>query len=197
MGPFQSDQGQNAVTLRKHRMYRREGFSALTLLGLLACLFLLAIPVPGGTGGEPFSIGMRMPSFTLKDQHGKEHEVNEQVGLVLFCKEKKGNDIVGDALKGTGTGYLFRHQTFFVADTSGMPRLIARFVALPALRKRPYLVLLDSKPSVTKDFPSQKDKVTLFYLDNLTIFAIEFVDNPEAIRKAIEQKGHLKNMEKK
>ena len=57
--------------------------------------------VTDGTGGEPISPGALMPAFTLEDQHGKKHEVNEQVRLILFCKEKKGNDIISDALKET------------------------------------------------------------------------------------------------
>jgi hypothetical protein len=170
-------------------MYRRERFAATILLGVLNCLFLLAISAVEVTGEEPFGIGKRVPAFILKDQHGKEHKINEQVRLVLFCREKKGNDIVGDALKETSPGYLSQHQTLFVADTSGMPRLIAKFVALPALRKKPYRVLLDPEPSVTKDFPSAKNKVTLLFLENLTIKAIEFVDNPADVRKAVEQKG--------
>lgn len=170
-------------------MYKRKRFTAVILLWVLNCFLLFSLPVSNLIGGEHFGIGTRIPAFTLKDQHGKEREINEQVRLVLFCKERKGNDIVGDALKGTAAGYLSRHQTFFVADTSGMPRLIAKFVALPALRKRPYLILLDPGPSVTKNFPSEKEKVTLLYLNNLTIEAIEFVDDPAEVTKAIEQKS--------
>ena len=178
-------------------MYRRERFAAVILLGVLNCLFLFGIPAVEVTGEEHFGIGKRIPSFRLKDQHGKEHEVNEQVRLVLFCKEKKGNDIVGEALEETAAGYLSQHQTFFVADTSGMPRLIAKFVALPALRKKSYRVLLDPEPSVTKDFPSEKNKVTLIFLNNLTIGKIEFVDDPKDITKAIEQKENFKDVDKK
>jgi hypothetical protein len=178
-------------------MCKRKTFAAVILLWVLNCLFLFAIPASDSIGGEQFGIGTRIPAFTLKDQHGKEREVNEQVRLVLFCKEKKGNDIVGEALKDTAAGYLLKHQTFFVADTSKMPRLIAKFVAMPALRKRPYLTLLDPEPSVTKDFPSEKDKVTLLYLKNLTIEAIEFLGDPVEVRKAIEQKGNLKDVKKK
>ena len=155
----------------------------------LICLFLFFVFVTGVTGGEPISPGALMPAFTLEDQHGKKHEVNEQVRLILFCKEKKGNDIVSDALKNVSEGYLSKHNTFFVADTSGMPRLIAKFVALPALRKRPYVVLLDPGPSVTMDFPSEKDRVTLIHLKYLTVKAIEFVDNPADVTKVIEQKS--------
>ena len=170
-------------------MDMRGRFAVVILYCVLNCLFLFIIPASEVAGGELLSIGTRMPAFTLKDQHGKEREVNEQVRLLLFCREKKGNDIVGDALKGTDAVYLSQHQTVFVADTSGMPRLIARFAALPALRKKPYLVLLDPGPSITKDFPSEKDKVTLLFLNNLIIYAIEFVDDPADVRKGIEQKG--------
>ena len=169
-------------------MVKRGRFVAVILYCVLNCLFLFTIPDSEVAGGDYFGIGKRVPDFTLKDQHGKEHEVNEKVRLVLFCREKKGNDIVGDVLQETSSRYLFQHQTVFVADTSGMPRLIAKFVALPALRKKPYRILLDPEPSVTKDFPSAKDKVTLLFLENLTIKAIEFVDNPADVRKAIEQK---------
>lgn len=178
-------------------MYKRDRFAGVILFWLLNCIFLVAIPSSEVTGGEPFSIGSHLPGLTLKDQYGIKHEVNEQVRLVLFCRNRKGNDIVGDALKETIPGYLSQHQTFFVADTSRMPRLIAKFVALPALRERPYRVLLDPVPSVTKGFPSEKDKVTLLFLKNLTIKAIKFVDNPGDITKAIEQKGNLKDGEKK
>jgi hypothetical protein len=167
------------------------------LFSVLHCLFLSTIIASDATSGEPFNIGKRIPAFTLKDQYGKEREVNEQVRLILFCREKKGNDIVGEALKKTSADYLSQHHTVFVADTSGMPRLITKFVALPALRKKPYRVLLDPEPSVTKDFPSEKDKVTLLFLENLTIKAIEFVDDPKDITKAMEQKENFKDVDKK
>lgn len=170
-------------------MCKQQRYFPTGILCALSCLFLFVVFVTDVTGGESFRPGIQMPAFTLEDQHGKKHEVNEQVRLILFCKEKKGNDIISEALKKMSEGYLSKHNTFFVADTSGMPRLVARFVALPALRKRPYVVLLDPGPSTTSDFPSEKDKVTLLHLQNLMIKAIEFVDNPEDVTNAIEQKA--------
>jgi hypothetical protein len=185
------------LLLRNNPMYTPIRYAAVTVLWVLNGLYLSTIAVSDLFGQEPFSMGTRMSAFTLKDQHGMKHEVNEQVRLVLFCRDKKGNDIVGDALKETAPDYLFQHKTFFVADTSRMPRLIAKFVALPALRKRPYRVLLDRDPSVTKGLPSEKGRVTLLYLRNLAIEAIEFVDNPGDVIKAIELKDNFKDVEKK
>ena len=170
-------------------MDKREKFATVILLGVVNCVFLFAIPGSELAGEEHVGIGKRIPAFTLKDQHGKEGAVNGQVRLVLFCRERKGSDIVGEALQGTSASYLSQHQAVFVADTSGMPRLIAKFAALPALRKKPFRVFLDPGPSVTKNFPSAKDEVTLLFLKNLTIYAVKFVDNPVDVRKAIEEKG--------
>lgn len=170
-------------------MCNQQRYALTGIICALSCLLLFLVCVTDGTGGEPISPGVLMPAFTLEDQHGKKHEVNEQVRLILFCKEKKGQDIISDALKETREGYLSQHNTFFVADTSGMPRFIAKFVALPALRKRAYLVLLDPGPSVTMDLPSEKDRVTLIHLKNLTVKAIAFVDNPTDVTKAIDQKS--------
>jgi len=170
-------------------MCKRRKCAPIGMLCFLSWLFLFAVLEIDSARGESFRPGTQMPAFTLEDQHGKKHEVNEQVRLILFCKEMKGNAIVSDALKKVSEDYLSKHSTFFVADTSGMPRLVARFVALPALRKRPYVVLLDPGPSVTRDFPSEKDKVTLLHLQNLKVKVIEFADNPKEVTKAIEQKG--------
>jgi hypothetical protein len=139
------------------------------------------------THAEPYKVGTAIPAFSLKDQHGKTHEAGHTVRLILFCKDRRGQEIIGTALEKTSEGYLNNYNTLYVADSSGIPRLIAKFIALPKLRKQPYKVLLDPEPSVTKDFPSEKDKVTLLYMNNLTIKAIEFVDTPEEVKKAIEK----------
>lgn len=150
-------------------------------------LFLLLIMWATITHAEPYKVGTDMPAFSLKDQHGKTHEAGQVIRLILFCKDRRGQEIIGNALEKTREGYLNNYNTLYVADSSGMPRLIAKFIALPKLRKQPYKVLLDPEPSVTKDFPSEKDKVTLLYMNNRTIEAIEFFDTPEEVKKAIEK----------
>ena len=139
------------------------------------------------THAEPYKVGTVIPAFSLKDQHGKTHEAGQVIRLILFCKDMRGQKIIGNALEKTSEGYLENYHTLYVADSSGMPRLIAKFIALPKLRKQPYKVLLDPEPSVTKDVPSEKDNVTLLYINNRTIKAIEFVDTPEEVKKAIEK----------
>lgn len=148
---------------------------------------LLIICCANIVNAEPYKIGTQIPDFSLKDQHGQMHKIDQTVRLILFCKGMRGQNIIKETLDKTNKGYLTNHHTIYIVDNSGMPRLIGKFIALPKLRKRPYLILLDSGPSVTKDFPSKKDKVTLLYMSNYIIKAIEFVDTPEDVKKAIEK----------
>ncbi len=68
-----------------------------------------------------------------------------------------------------------------------MPVLIRKFVALPKMRDYPYSILLDMVSSVTKDFPSQPDKATLIYVRNLRITDIQYIENPDLIKPAIDE----------
>jgi len=155
-----------------------------TILSILILLIAFASIIHA----EPYKVGTQLPDFSLKDQHGKTYKLDPAVRLILFVgKDRRGGEIVAKALENTGEGYLAKHNTIYVIDTSGIPRLVNKLFARPKLRKRPYKILLDPEPSVTKDFPSEKDKVTLLYINNRTIEAIEFLGTPEDVKKAIEK----------
>lgn len=134
----------------------------------------------------PINIGEQIQGFSLKDQHGKLHKVGKTIRLVLFTTDKKGKNVISNAIDNKAKDYLTKNNTVYVADISGMPKLIAKLFALPKMRKLQYSILLDKGPSVTKDFPSKPNEVTLIYMDRLNIKTIEFTDVPEDIIKAIE-----------
>ena len=69
---------------------------------------------------------------------------------------------------------------------SGMPGMIRKFVALPAMRKRPYRMLLDREGNATADIPVEKGKVTVLRLDMLKIEAIEYADSAAKLRADLE-----------
>ena len=156
----------------------------------MKCLSLLLILYASMTHAELLKVGTKIPVISLNDQHGQTHTVDRDARLILFCKDRKGQDIISEALDKTKEGYLTEHNTVYIADTSGMPRLVAKFIAFPALRKKPYTILLDDEPSVTKFFPSKKNSVTLLYVNALIIQAMEFVNDPESILKAIDNTKH-------
>ena len=150
-------------------------------------IILLLIFLPSVVIADPYTIEIRISAFSLKDQHGNQQEVDETTRLILLSKDMKGGKIIRNGLKGTYRNDLSNHNAVFIADISGMPRLIRKFVALPKMREYPYSILLDMVPSVTKGLPSQPDKATLIYVRNLRITDILYIENPDLIRPAIDE----------
>ena len=149
-------------------------------------LALMMILYASTTVTELLKVGANIPLISLKDQHGETHTVGRDARLIMFCKDRKGQDIISEALDKKRADYLTEQNTVYIADTSGIPRLVAKFIAFPTLRKKPYTVLLDNEPSLTKVFPTKKDCVTLLHMNAFVIQSIEFVDDPELILKAID-----------
>ena len=147
----------------------------------------MLIFLPSIAIADPGTIESQINAFSLKDQYGNLYEVDETTRLILFSKDMEGGSIIRTGLKETYRNYLSNHNAVFIADISGMPGLIRKFVALPKMRKYPYSILLDMVSSVTKDFPSQPDKATLIYVRNLRITDIQYIENPDLIRPAIDE----------
>jgi len=167
-----------------HETYERKAIKNTTKL-LLLIPFLILAPI---TYAEPYKVGAQIPDFTLKDQHGKMYKLDQTVRLILFAgRERRGGELVAKALENASGDCLAKYNIIYIVDTSGIPRMVNKLFALPKLRKRPYRVLLDPGPSVTKDFPSEKEKATLLYMNDRTIKEIAFVASPEEIKKAVEK----------
>ncbi len=145
------------------------------------------IILPSVVIADPYTIESQIHGFSLKDQYGNQYEIDETTRLILFSKDKEGSNIIKNGLKKTYRNYLKNHNTVYIANISGMPGLIRKFVALPKMREYPYSILLDLRSSVTMDFPSQQDKATLIYVRNLRITDIQYIENPDLIKPAIDE----------
>jgi hypothetical protein len=157
--------------------------TALALLGLLA----LGAPAAAQPSVGPESLG----PLTLTDQHGVQHRIDAAVDLVLFSRDMDGGAVMrkmldSEALGEAPAAFLGRNRAVCVADISRMPGLIARAIAKPRMRRRPYPVLLDEEGEVSAAWPSEKGRTTLIRLEaNRLVEALHFED-PAALRSAIE-----------
>lgn len=142
-----------------------------TALLLLAALAALA---PGST----------LPPLTLTDQHDVATTIGAQTRVIVFTRDMDAGDLVKAALA-TQPALLDTAQAAYVSDISGMPSLIARMFAVPAMRKRPYRILLDRDGKATAELPSVEGKVTVIALDRGRITAITFVDSSAALTAAL------------
>jgi hypothetical protein len=138
---------------------------------------------------EPYAVGSTMQAVTLEDQHGTRQTIDESVKIVLFSRDMEGGDLIKQALAGTAPDFLQDRHAVYVADISGMPRLISRMFAIPKMRKRPYRMLLDRDGSVTKNFPDVKGKATVMHVAALEITRIDHLSSADAVRTAVADAG--------
>lgn len=148
---------------------------------VLNCLLIPAAVAAAGA----LAVGDRLPAIAFTDQHDIEAAVGTDTRVVLFARDMEGAEIVEKALAEDGAGLLAEARAVFVSDIHRMPRIITRLFALPAMRRRPYRMLLDRDGTRTADFPAQKEKVSLMRLENLVIRSIEYVETPEQLRAAL------------
>lgn len=134
---------------------------------------------------EPLAVGTRLPSLTLSDQHDVAATVGVDTKLVIFVRDMDAANVVEDVLTPNGDAQLAAVGAVFISDISRMPRVITNLFALPAMRRRPYRMLLDRDGDLTAVIPSQKGKVTVLRLDQLMIGAIEYFDSADSLRKLL------------
>ena len=128
-----------------------------------------------------------MQNLRLKDQNELPVKISANIRYVLFAHDMSSKDLVQDMLENKPADYLETHHALFVADVSGMPRIIARMFAYPALRKLPYQVLLDEVGSRTADWERRDSAVTLFRVDNFVVTGFDFIDTQEALEDALNE----------
>ncbi|MDR8525346.1 MULTISPECIES: hypothetical protein [Shewanella] len=138
-----------------------------------AIIFALCSLLTTSVMANTYQVGDQIADITLQDQHQVDYHVDSKTTRVLFSRSMDGGTLIQEALEAepelvSDTGLMY------VADISGMPSLIARFVALPQFKKFPYRVALDNEGEQTKPLPAEKDQATLIELNNNQITKITF-----------------------
>lgn len=130
-------------------------------------------------------VGDSLNGFELQDQHEQTLVVDQSTRIVLFSRGMKGGDIIKAALESLPQTEQ-PEGLVYVADISGMPSLIAKFVAIPQMQDLPFQIALDREGQVTQQWLGNKDSATVMHLQQLKIVAITQVDTPEALVAAIK-----------
>jgi hypothetical protein len=135
-------------------------------------------------GAAPLAAGDTL-EIQLTDQHDVVGGIDDKTKLVLFTRDMDASDAVKDALAEDGAPGLAAAGAVWVADISRMPRLITRMFALPAMRRRPYRMLLDRDGAATAVFPGEKGRVTLLYVDRRALVRIDYADTVAQVAEAL------------
>jgi hypothetical protein len=125
-------------------------------------------------------------AFALEDQHGELRRIDESARGILLSRDMTGGDFVKTALAEDGLHRLETAGVRYVADVSRMPSLIRKTFAEPAMRKRPYPILLDRDGAATKDLPRADERAVLVVLDRLAVVRVDELDSAGAVRAALD-----------
>ncbi|KPZ72267.1 hypothetical protein AN944_01045 [Shewanella sp. P1-14-1] len=151
-----------------------------------AILFVASLLFMTTAQAEVFVVNDKIEPVTLEDQFEQPLVVNEQTQWVLFSRGMKGGELIQASLESLPAEKQ-PENLVYIADISGMPSLIARFVAIPKMKGLPFSMGLDREGDVTATFPSEKDMASVIKLDKFNVVSIEHFDSSEAITEAISQ----------
>ncbi|ABZ75108.1 conserved hypothetical protein [Shewanella halifaxensis HAW-EB4] len=145
-----------------------------------ALIFVLSSLLATSVWANTYQVGDQITDIKLQDQNEAQYQVDSSTTRVLFSRSMDGGTVIQEALEAEPE-LVKDNSLVYVADISGMPSLIARFVALPQFKKFPYRVALDNEGEQTKPLPAQKDQATLVELNNNQITKIAFYETADAL----------------
>lgn len=115
-----------------------------------------------------------LAKISLVDQFDNKQTLDETTKVLIFAHDMSGNDIVEEAFASFDADKLKQLNAIYLADISGMPSLIAKWFALPAMRDRAYPIMLDKEGDATSKLHAKEDQVTVIFLDKLAIQKVKY-----------------------
>jgi hypothetical protein len=128
-----------------------------------------------------------MAPFTLEDQHGKEHTLDASVRAILYSRDRTGGFVMTRSMEGRDGNFLPERGVLYINDISTMPTYAATLFALPKMRRRSYLILLDRTSEVTASFPDQDRKASLIHLEDMEISKVEYFADSDMLAERMEK----------
>ena len=130
-------------------------------------------------------VGSDIPTLTVKDQFEKDHTVDANVKTIIFSASKTEGTTIKDFLLAKDKDYLTTNNTVYVADITGMPSLITKFIAMPKMKDYPFSVLLIDEANKTL-FPVKEDMISLISLENGKVTDIRYVKTAEELAQNLK-----------
>jgi hypothetical protein len=153
----------------------------------LALAFLVAVAASSSLAlAEPYAVGSTLPAIELPDQHGVARTIDGSVRALVFSRDMKAGDVVKAAVEKAGADLFDRNGAVYVVDVKGMPALIRTLFALPAMRRRPYRLLVDDEGAKTADIPGGATFPTVLVLDQLKVTGIGHPQTAEELIAILE-----------
>ncbi|RXJ79011.1 hypothetical protein CRU86_04400 [Aliarcobacter skirrowii] len=148
---------------------------------------VLATLLALGLNAASLNIDSSIVDIKIKDQFDKVHTLNESVKTILFASDKGTSDMLRDYLLPLSEkeNVLEKNGAVYVADISGMPSLISKFIALPKMKKYPFSILL-LDDSNKENFVKEDGKIIVYSLENGKVVKIDKISTKEELANFIK-----------
>ncbi|MDX4061445.1 hypothetical protein Q6A90_03610 [Aliarcobacter skirrowii] len=148
---------------------------------------VLATLLALGLNAASLNIDSSIVDIKIKDQFDKVHTLNESVKTILFASDKGTSDMLRDYLLPLSEkeNVLEKNGAVYVADISGMPSLISKFIALPKMKKYPFSILL-LDDSNKENFVKEDGKIIVYSVVDGKITNIEKISSKEELANIIK-----------
>ncbi|WP_419677970.1 hypothetical protein ACN2EN_00510 [Aliarcobacter lanthieri] len=148
---------------------------------------LLATFLALGLNAAPLAVDSVIENIKIKDQNEVEKTIDANVKTILFASDKGSSDLLRDYLLPLSEkeNILEKNSAVYVADISGMPSLISKFIALPKMKKYPFSVLL--LDDTNKDnFTKEDGKIIVYSLEDGKVTEIRKISTTEELSEIIK-----------
>ena len=108
-------------------------------------------------------VGDALPVFSAKDQRGEIFNFTNSLKFLLVAKEMACAKAANLKLAEQGGGFLECHQAVYLMDIHTMPA-VARFFALPKMRKYPQRIVLVESAEISATYPAVPGKLAVLAL---------------------------------
>lgn len=136
--------------------------------------FLFTVLLGLSAFANSLTVGTDIPTLTVKDQFEKEHIIDANIKTIIFSATKTEGTTIKEFLLTKDKDYLTTNKAAYVADITGMPGLITKFIALPKMKDYPFSVLLIDEANKTL-FPVKEDMISIISLENGKVTDIKYV----------------------
>ena len=142
--------------------------------------FLFTIFLGLSAFANSLTVGSELPALTVKDQFDKEFTIDAKVKTVIFSATKEESNVIKEFLATKDKDYLTNNNIAYVADITGMPSLISKFIAIPKMKDYAFSILLIDEDNKAL-FPVEEDKISIITLENSKVTNIKFIKTADEL----------------
>lgn len=128
-----------------------------------------------------------LQAVAFEDQWEKPNPLTAQTKWVVFSHHMKGGDWVKETLHELKIKDLPAKGGLYVADVSGMPSLITKYMAMPAMRDYAFPIGLAMDDDMVEGWPKKEDQVSIIFLDKLAVKDVKYYADEASIKAQLKQ----------